>query len=195
MALAKLAELGSLPDAEDQLSLNALANDPEVFRSTFENVELSHVGTYTRNFLGPELPRVAHWHLDFRPAEHLKVTGLLDAESGIRISGADVFSVFRDVPVTPESVFILKAKMRWQVSPDNRTQIKLIWTDRHGKHLRTDVPLQLPWGTVEGFKQIEIPFRSPKRAYDVRIHFVTSRQYPGDFLELQSFDFGELFVR
>jgi hypothetical protein len=195
MAQAKLAKLNRLPEAEGTLSLNALAKDPEVFRSTFKNVELSHAGTYTRNFLGPELPRVSHWFSDFRPSEHLKVTGLRDGETGMRISGADVFSFFRDVPVTPESVFVLRADLRWQISPDNRTQIKLVWLDRNGNRLRTDIPLQLPWGGLDDFKQIEIPFYSPKRAYDVRIHFVASRQYPGDFLELRSVDFGELFVR
>ena len=195
MALAKLARLNRLPEIEDVLSLNAWASDSKVFRSTFKNVNLTHRGSYRRNFIGPEIPKVSHWHLDFRPAEHLKVVGLLGESSGIRISGADAFSVFRDVPVTPESVFILKARMSWQVSPDNRTQIRLIWTDRDGKHLRTDIPLQLPWGPSGGFQNVEIPFRSPKRAYDVRLHFVTSRQYAGDFLELKSVDFGELFVR
>ncbi len=164
--------------------------DAGAFRSVLKNVGLRHEGTWERNFLGPLLPQVPGWYFDFRPSEFLQVTGSGGGASGIRVSGADVFSIFSDVPVIPERTYLLDATARWRISPDNRTQIKLIWTDRGGNHLRTDFPLQLPWGASEGAQRLVIPFRSPVNAYDVRIRIVTSRQYSGDFLELERVDFG-----
>lgn len=191
-ASAVLAQLGQLPSDEDRFGLGHWVEDASTVRSTLTNSGLKHQGTYTRNFLGPELPVVPGWHFDFRPSQHLQVSSAKGFDTGIHVSGADVFSIFRDVAVAPERTYLLDVTLRWKVSPDNRTHIKLLWTDRNGKRLQTDIPLQLPWGASDGAQRIVIPFRSPERAYDVRIHFVSSRQYEGDFLELKSVDFGML---
>lgn len=193
LASVVLAKGGQLPPEEDHFGLGYWVEDASTVRSVLRNPELKHQGRYTRNFLGPELPVVPGWYFDFRPSEHLRVAAAKDSEAGIYFSGADVFSIFRDVPVVPERTYLLDATLRWKVSPDNRTHIKLLWTDRNGKRLQTDIPLQLPWGASNGAQRIVIPFRSPKKAYDVRIHFVSSRQYEGDFLELQRVDFGALY--
>lgn len=190
-----LAQMARLEVEEDVYGLSAWVDDDETFRSTFTNIELSHDGRYELSFQGPELPRVTDWHFDFRPNQNLQVFGAEGTGSGIRVSGADILSIFRDEPVSAERSYLLDTKIAWKISPDNRTQIKLIWTDRNGKHLRTDLPLQLPWGDSNGTQHLIVPFKSPKRAYDVRIHFTTSRQYPGDFLELQKVDFGALYPK
>lgn len=192
LASLVLAEFGQLPAKEDRFGLGHWVKDASAVRSVVRNASLKHQGAYTRNFLGPELPVVPGWYFDFRPSEHLQVTSAKGSDRGIYFSGADVFSIFRDVPVVPERTYLLDATLRWKVSPDNRTHIKLLWTDRNGQRLQTDIPLQLPWGASDGAQRIVIPFRSPDKAYDVRIHFVGSRQYEGDFLELQSVDFGML---
>lgn len=195
MAMVTLAQMNALGSEEDVYGLRAWIEGKAVFRSTFTNVELNHEGRYELNFLGPELPRVTDWHFDFRPSQYLQVSAVEGSNSGIRVSGADILSIFRDEPVVPERSYLLDAKIAWKISPDNRTQIKLTWTDWDGKHLRIDLPLQLPWGDSEGTYHLVIPFKSPKRAYDVRIHLTTSRQYPGDFVELQEIDFGALYPR
>jgi len=195
LAMGTLAQMGRLDEQSDDYGLRAWVDDAETFRSTFTNIQLQHNGKYAVNFLGPELPRVTDWHLDFRPSQNLEVLPAEGMVSGIRVSGADIFSIFRDEPVSSERSYLLDTKLAWKVSPDNRTQIKLTWTDRNGKHLRTDLALQLPWGASTGAQRLVIPFKSPKRAYDVRIHFTSSRQYSGDFLELQKVDFGALYPR
>lgn len=191
LTLVEMAKKGSLSPERDDFSLAAWLAEPARYRSTFQNIVLNHEEGYQLNFLGPELPRVTGWHFDFRAAQHLKITGV-EADRGIHVSGADVFAIFRDEPVFPERIYLLDTKLAWRISPDNRTQIKLIWTDINGKRLRTDLPLQLPWGESDEVQHLVIPFKSPERAYDVRVHFITSRQYEGDYLELHSVDFGVL---
>lgn len=193
LALAALALSGNTLPEDTVRGLEDWADDAGSFRSALQNVGLGHDASRMRNFLGPLLPNVPGWYFDFRPSEFLKVEGVGGALSGIRVSGADMLSIFRDVPAIPERTYLLDATANWQISPDNRTLIKLTWTDRSGTLLRTDVPLQLPWGASAGPQRLLIPFRSPKNAYDVRIHFVTSRQYLGDFIELDRVDFGIIY--
>jgi len=190
-ALAVLAETGAeLPEpAMDGLA--EWGKEPQRFRSILQNVSLEHAGQQRREFLGPLVPLISGWYLDYRPSEHLQVTGLGDA-GGIRVSGADILSFFRDQPVLPERTYLLDATAAWQVSPDNRTQIRLTWTDRDGERLRIDSSFRFPWGTSGGSRRIVIPFESPVNAYNVRIHFVTSRQDGDDFIQLEEVDFGTL---
>ncbi|MGJ8652892.1 MAG: DUF4838 domain-containing protein [Opitutaceae bacterium] len=190
MAVALLAKRGQLSEESDEYGLINWAQVDAMFESIFDNVELNHEGSYRVNFLGPDLPVVPGWYFDFRPSEHLKVVAGEESGKGIRVSGADVFSIFWDQPIEADRSYLLDTKMGWCVSPDNRTLVKLIWRDADGRHLRTEIPLQLPWGDSSGMQQIVIPFKSPKNATQVRIHFVSSRQYAGDYLELQNVDFG-----
>ncbi|HAV11968.1 MAG TPA: hypothetical protein DCX06_00520 [Opitutae bacterium] len=195
LALVGLSAMGNLSEAEDKYGLIDWRRGKQVFRSVLDDVTLPHIGTYRLNFLGPDLPRVDRWFFDLRPYEHLNVTGIEGASAGVRIEGADIVSFFRDVPVLPERSYLLDTKIAWNVSPDNRTQMKLVWKDDNGKVIRTDKPLQLPWGHSDGVQRLILPFNSPKKAYDMRIHLVTSRQYEGDFLEVHELDFGVLVPR
>lgn len=167
------------------------------FRSMLSNVALQHSdrGFVERNFLGPALPHVPGWHIDFRAAEQLAVESAVGSgDAGLRVSGADVFSIFRDIPVISGQDYLLDAVLAYRISPDNRTKVKLRWTDRNGRHLRTDVPLRFPTGESEGVRRVALPMRAPANAYTLRVHVVVSRQYQGDFLELRRVDLG-LIVR
>ncbi|MGJ8638284.1 MAG: DUF4838 domain-containing protein [Opitutaceae bacterium] len=192
LALAVLAQEGRLPADYDDYGLLEWVDQQASYQPNFANVELPHEGQYQFNFLGPVLPIVHSWSFDFRPSQHLAVVGARGEEQGIRVSGADVFSIFRDEPVNSERGYLLDTTMAWSVSPDNRSQVKLIWRDESGKRLRTDLPIQLPWGASNGDQQLLIPFKSPESAVTVRIHYTVSRQYEGDFLELLRVDFFEL---
>ncbi len=171
------------------------ANRPESFHSMLPNVDLVHAegAPVKRSFLGPALPSVPGWFLDFRPSEHLAVGAaqLPDGPSaGVRISGADMLSCFTVVPVISGYDYLLDFSAAYRISPDNRTQVRITWTDREGRHLRTDLPFRFPNGEPGGTQRVVIPLRAPDHAYNLRIRFIVSRQYDGDFLELQRVDFG-----
>ncbi|MFP4069567.1 MAG: DUF4838 domain-containing protein [Opitutales bacterium] len=171
-----------------------LASAPEAFRSMLDDPGLAHAGEpVSAHFLGPRLPVVSGWRMDYRPTEHLVVAAAFRDESrahGFRVSGSDMFSIFRDFPVVGMRDYALKMELAWRVSPDNRTQVRLTWRNRAGKTLRVDLPLQLPRGSSEGGRDFVYPVRAPEGAYNVRVHFTQSRQAPHDFFELRSADFG-----
>jgi len=173
----------------------AWGGDAEGVKAMLEDSRLRHspLGPVKANFLGPDLPVVPGWFYDYRPAERFAVTAadkVAGESAGLRIVGADMVSVFRDVPVIGGKSYLLEAEMAWQVSPDNRTQLKLTWSDRNGRTLRIDLPLQLPNGDSGETRRISLPLKAPPGAYDLRVHFVVSRQYAGDYFELRKVDFG-----
>lgn len=85
-----------------------------------------------RNFLGPDLPKVPGWYFDFRPTERLAIEAVDDG-AGVRVTGADVFSIFRDVPVASGQRYLLDASIAYRISSDNCSQIWLSWSDREGR--------------------------------------------------------------
>lgn len=188
---------GLLEDYADEREVAELwARDGTAFRSMLSNVDLQHGerAPVSRNFLGPDLPDVPGWHLDFRPAQHLSVGAVQGdpggAGHGVRLTGADVFSIFRDIPVISGQAYVLDASMAYRISPDNRTQIRLSWSDRDGRSLGTAIPFRCPTGDSGGARRIVLPMRAPEQAYTLRVRFVVSRQYTGDFLDLKRVDFG-----
>ncbi len=196
--LAAMAQAGELmPEGElsEYLDVAEIAQlwaaDDGAFRSMLKNVDLQHEASEPkpRNFLGPALPKVPGWHFDFRPAEHLAV-GAVNAGSGIRVTGADVFSIFRDLPVISGQRYLLAASMAYRISPDNRSQVWLSWSDREGRSLGREILFRCPTGDSAGVRRIVLPTRAPDQAYTLRVRFHISRQYEGDFLELQQVDFG-----
>lgn len=194
----ELAEVGDFLRDGDKAALEiarTIRATPEAVRGDLRNGALGHADEPWRtfNFLGPPVPDIPWWHFDFRPSEHFLVEAA-EPGSGIRLSGADMVSFFSDVPVVGERDYLLEADLAWRVSPDNRSQLKLTWTDRNGKTLRVDLPLQLPNGESEGVRTIRLPVRAPAGAYDLRIHFTASRQYDGDYLEIRRVRWG-LVVR
>jgi hypothetical protein len=197
-ALAAMVQAGVEIPVDDYLEYAAVAEvaqrwgaDAGVFHSKLSNVDLVHEADAlkARNFLGPDLPKVSGWHFDFRPAEHLEL-GPASAEQGIRVTGADVFSVFRDIPVISGQCYLLDASMAYQISPDNRSQVKLSWTDRNGDALRREILFRCPTGSSDGQRRVVLPIRAPEQAYTMRLRFFISRQYEGDFLDLHRVDFG-----
>jgi len=167
------------------------AASDEAFRSKSSNVSLRH-GEHApqpRNFLGPDLPKVKDWVFDFRPSEHLSVDSI-DVDSGIRVTGADMFSTFRDIPVISEQSYLLDAGLAYRISPDNRTYIALSWTDRDGSTLKQEMLFRCPTGESDGVQRIVLPIRAPAHAYTLRVRFVISRQYEGDYMELSHANFG-----
>ena len=197
-ALAAMAQAGVEIPVDDYLEYAAVAEvaqrwgaDAGAFHSKLSNVDLQHEATapQARNFLGPDLPKVSGWHFDFRPAEHLAV-GTVSAGQGIRVTGADVFSIFRDIPVISGQRYLLDASMAYQISPDNRSQVRLSWTDQNGDALRRETLFRCPTGSSDGVRRVVLPIRAPQQAYTMRLRFFISRQYEGDFLNLQRMDFG-----
>jgi hypothetical protein len=169
------------------------ADQDGAFRPMLSNVGLAHTqgAPAERNFLGPALPSVPGWHFDFRASEQLAV-GAAEGSigKGLRVSGADVFSIFRDIPVIAGEGYLLDAWVAYCVSADNRTKVKLTWTDRDGRDLGSVSPLRFPRGDSEGARHIVIPMRAPKEAFTLRVHFTVSRQAAGDFLELDKVSLG-----
>ncbi len=197
-ALAAMAQAGVELSASDYLEYAAVAEvaqqwgaDVGAFQSILANVDLLHEATAlkARNFLGPDLPNVSGWNLDFRPAEHLAV-GPVSANQGIRVTGADVFSIFRDVAVVSGQRYLLDANIGYQISPDNRTQVRLSWKDQNGEALQRETLFRCPTGSSDGVRRVVLPIRAPEQATSMRVRFFISRQYEGDFLELHRADFG-----
>ena len=196
--LAAMAQ-AEVPMSESELSeyldvaeiAQLWAADDGAFRSMLKNVDLQHEASApkSRNFLGPALPKVPGWHFDFRPAEHLAV-GAVNAGSGVRVAGADVFSIFRDIPVISGQRYLLDASMAYRISPDNRSQVWLSWSDRDGRSLGREFSFRCPTGDSDGVRRIVLPTRAPDQAYTLRVRVHISRQYEGDFLDLQRVDFG-----
>ena len=201
-ALAVLAMAGdgrAVPPEYGELErlLRYLRAPEEAVRWTMRNAELAHGegAPSPRDFLGPPLPEIPGWHFDFRASEHLAVEAAETGDagrSGVRISGADMVSFFRDVPVAGDRRYVLALDARWRVSPDNRNQIKLTWRDRSGRRLRTDLPFQFPRGREASVRRLVFPLKAPPNAYELRIHVTVSRQYGGDFLELRRIGFGSV---
>ena len=173
------------------------AEEPQSFTSLMPNVDLHYLSpaSQSRSFLPPDLPRIANWSMDFRPSEHLHFSLASHsgtATSGLRASGADVFSIFTNLAVEEARDYLLDCHLAYKVSPDNRVQLSVRWLDADGQRIRYDYPLQLPVGHSGGLQRIQIPFHSPLGAQEARLHFRVSRQYEGDYLELQKIDFGLL---
>ncbi|MGZ0707452.1 DUF4838 domain-containing protein [Coraliomargarita sp. W4R53] len=169
--------------------------DPESseFRSLAQDFKLKHVGQELRNFLGPVLPQVAGWHLDYRASEHFKVEASQtssEQDVGLRVSGADIVSIFRTFPVVSNKSYEFRLKGTWRTSLDNRVHIHVSWLNRDGRSLEVEVPLRLPIEHRVEPASVRLSFVAPDNAYDVRFRIVVSRQYPGDYLDLNEIDFG-----
>jgi hypothetical protein len=165
------------------------------FVSMVQDASLRHRGQELRNFLGPELPRLSGWNLDYRANEFLAVDSSQASsagDSGLRISGADIFSVFRTFPVVSNMNYELRLRGSWRVSLDNRVEVQVVWLDRNGKTIDSEVSLRLPIERRDDAVMIHLPYTAPNNAYDLRVRIVVSRQYPGDFLDLSELDFGQL---
>lgn len=165
------------------------------FVSMVGDASLVHRGQELRNFLGPELPRLSGWNLDYRASEHFVVEpsqASSGGDSGLRILGADIVSVFRTFPVVSNMKYELRLRGSWRVSLDNRVEVQVTWLDRNGNTIDSEVPLRLPIEQRDDAAVIRLPFIAPNNAYDLRVRLVVSRQYPGDYLDISELDFGQV---
>ena len=177
----------------ERLARGLIKPAPQEFISQLRDPRLKHVGNRMRNFLGPLLPQVEDWHLDYRASEHFAVeaseASVLD-DSGLRVSGTDIVSIFNTFPVVSNQTYELRMTGTWKISLDNRAHIHVAWLDRDGRNLETELPLRLPFEHRTEPVAIRLPFTAPNEAEDVRFRIVVSRQYPGDYLDISELDFG-----
>ncbi len=169
------------------------AKQPAAVVPVITNPELANDGAEwsRKNFLGPDLPSIPGWKFNYRPSEHFKVD-TSSGNSGVKLSGADLGLITTTVPVVGGGDYVLDFSSAYCVSPDNRTQVQLLWQDARGRSLRFEVPLNFPVGKSEGATRVVIPVSAPARASTVRITFWSYRQSKDDFIELHRVDFGEL---
>lgn len=200
LALAAFARLEispevlNLPDRATLLSeMRGLKSGAARLVSVGKNAGLVHSEMQLRNFLGPELPVIDAWRIQYRASEGLRMeraSGL--KASGLRVENADIVAISRTFPVLAEQTYLLKIDAGWRVSPDNRTRIQLNWKSISGERIRTDIALRLPSGISDGCQQLEFGLIAPINAYDLKVAVVTNRQYSGDFIELNKIELGRL---
>jgi hypothetical protein len=179
----------------ERLALAALVGESQAeFYSLAQDPKLNHRAYAERNFLGPLLPKLDGWNLDYRASEDFKVIASEwgAGDVGLRIENADMVSVFRTFPVVSTKEYQLRLRAAWQIGLDNRVHLHVAWLDRDGQTLESAVPLRLPDGQRETPVSIRLPLTAPNNAYDLRLRLVISRQYPGDYLDVSEIDFGLL---
>ena len=177
----------------ERLARGLIKPEPREFISQLRDPKLEHVGKRMRNFLGPSLPQVEDWYLDYRASEHFAVEAsevVVGADSGLRASGADIVSIFNTFPVASNKTYEFRMTGNWKISLDNRTHIHVAWLDCDGQILESEIPLRLPIEHRAKPVTIRLPFTAPYEAEDVRFRIVVSRQYPGDYLDISELDFG-----
>lgn len=163
-------------------------------RSLVSDPGLHHRGYAERNFIGPCLPYLDGWHLDYRPSQFFSVEASAQSKgsAGLRIEGADILSVFGRFPVVSKQEYLLSLDASWHISLDNRVHLHFTWLDREGSTLSSEIPLRWPIEGRDEVTAIQIPLRAPINACAVRIRLVVSRQYAGDFFDIESFNFEEI---
>ena len=179
----------------ERLARGLIKPAPQEFISQLRDPKLEHVGNRMRNFLGPLLPQVEDWHLDYRASEHFAVEASeasVLGDSGLRVSGSDIVSIFNTFPVVSNKTYELRITGTWKISLDNRAHIHVTWLDCDGRNLETELPLRLPIEHRNEPVAIRLPFTAPNEAEDVRFRIVVSRQYPGDYLDISELDFGSV---
>ena len=179
----------------ERLARGLIKPAPQEFISQLRDPKLEHVGNRMRNFLGPLLPQVEDWHLDYRASEHFAVEASeasVLGDSGLRVSGSDIVSIFNTFPVVSNKTYELRITCTWKISLDSRAHIHVTWLDCDGRNLETELPLRLPIEHRNEPVAIRLPFTAPNEAEDVRFRIVVSRQYPGDYLDISELDFGSV---
>ena len=129
------------------------------------------------------------WTYSIRPNQHLQVKQSDHLTQGLDHSGADMLLIQQIVPVKAEQHYLLKAKMAWGVSPDNRSILKLQWRNAAKKTILSETILQLPNRVSDGVRTFELPCQAPQNAIQLRIACISSRQKDDDFLQLKKIEF------
>ncbi|MGB0744341.1 MAG: DUF4838 domain-containing protein, partial [Opitutales bacterium] len=200
LALAALARLDlSNENIEELASFPSFQNiNPDDFRfvRSGKNHELKHSGTEVRNFLGPEVPVIDAWNIQYRASEGLRLFAASGQEAaGLRIENADTVSIGQAFPVLAERNYLLRIEAAWRVSPDNRIRVQLNWVSLAGENLQTEIILRIPGGESRGLQAMEFALTSPVNAYDLQVRIVANRQYEGDYLEIKRVELGQFFPK
>lgn len=157
-----------------------------------ENPTLAHSGSGYRNFLGPEIPQIGGWTIQYRASQGLKLASAGSESAGLRIQNADIVSISQTHPVVGETPYLLEVDAAWRVSPDNRTWVQLRWTNFAGETIEKTVPLRVPAADSTESGRWRFALNAPPNAYDLRVRVVANRQYAGDFLELRRVELSQL---
>tara|TARA_B100001093_G_scaffold241080_1_gene230837 strand:- start:53 stop:2482 length:2430 start_codon:yes stop_codon:yes gene_type:complete len=156
-----------------------------LLKASFENAK-------ERDFLGPKIPEINYWQVDFRPAEAFAIgpcSLIEDQFKGLRITNADAFQLYTLSLLAPQRDYFLTAKIRSKISPDCRAQLRLDWVNEAGIRFESLRIIQLPNGESNGLLQLEIPLIAPEVAEKAKISLLVQRQGEGDFIEIQEINF------
>jgi hypothetical protein len=180
---------------EKELSIGfAWINAPNSFRTRIGNplLEASFENATKRDFLGPKIPKMKYWQIDFRPSEEFKIEPILgfkEQTKGLRIINSDMFQLYTLALLGPQRGYILTAKIKSKISPDCRAQLRADWINAAGIKFKSQRLIQLPNGDSGGYLQLEIPLIAPEEARKAKIQFILNRQGQGDFIEIQEINF------
>ena len=169
-------------------------NTPRLFKTRIGNplLRVSFENAKQRDFLGPKIPEIKYWQIDFRPAEAFAIEPVSleeDHAKGLRILNADMFQLYTLALLGPQRGYILTAKIKSKISPDCRAQLRLDWIDKSGEKFESLRMIQLPNGESNELLQLEIPLIAPEEAEKAKISLLVQRQGEGDFIEIQETNF------
>ena len=106
--------------------------------SMLPNVHLEHRALTRYSFLGPNVPLIDGWTLDFRPSEQFNLLELA-SNRGLRVEGADMCSLFTDLQIEAGAVYCLDFECAYSISPDNRSYVQLTWKAANGKAVQVQL--------------------------------------------------------
>ena len=180
---------------EKQLSIASdWINAPQLFKTRIGNplLKASFENAIERDFLGPKIPEINYWQIDFRPAEAFAIEPIFQKEDltgGLRITNADAFQLYTLSLLAPQRDYILTAKIKSKISPDCRAQLRLDWVDKDGIKFESLRMIQLPNGESNGFLKLEIALIAPEVAEKAKISLLVLRQGEDDFIEIKEINF------
>ena len=180
-------------DKELSIALDWI-NVPSEFVTRIGNplLEASFKNARERDFLGPKIPEMKYWQIDFRPAEAFAIEPVsLDGATtkGLRITNADIFQLYTLALLAPHRDYILTAKIKSKISPDCRVQLRVDWVSQDGVKFESHRLIQLPNGKSNDCLQLEIPLIAPEQADKAKISLLVQRQGISDFIEIKAINF------
>ena len=169
-------------------------NSSSAFETRIGNplLQASFKNARERDFLGPKIPEMKYWQIDFRPAEDFAIKPIsLDGTTtkGLRITDADMFQLYTLALLAPNRDYILTAKIKSKISPDCRAQLRVDWINDAGEKFESLRLIQLPNGQTNDYMQLEIPLSAPEQADKAKISLLVQRQGKRDFIEIEEINF------
>ena len=167
---------------------------PSAFVARIGNpfLQASFENATERDFLGPKIPDMKYWQMDFRPAEAFTIEPIIvdgTRTKGLRVINADIFQLYTLALLSPDRSYILMAKIKSKISPDCRAQLRVDWLNQEGAKVECLRLIQLPNGQSNDFLQLEIPLIAPEQADKAKISLLVQRQGIGDYIEIEEINF------